>query len=371
MLPGAWGALCALLLALALWATYVRVRPSVPVPRRALFITFLAGSVMGVIALGVEREIFRRTGLRLDGGALRLHASFLSGLFVVAPLEEAFKLTVVWPSYRRQRLNSPVLGFVFALASAAGFSASASVVLSLYFSPEPWQLLAWSMTQLSVAAAWGLALGWGRWFPSVWLLSIVARAVAGALIFSPGGRMMAVIPPVMALFALEAWLILRAKSLRRGLRVSAIDELLSQGPSFQVFRDMLAQRHQRVNWPWIVLGSLTTLGVLLTAFLGAVYVGYHIGIDFSSISASGAGAVGPLILLVIAVACALPLSGYLVARASGAGTVLEPSLAVVLALVAVSATLSLVQPVSLVLFVMLIPVGFLLASFGAWFGLSR
>jgi hypothetical protein len=122
---------------------------------------------------------------------------------------------------------------------------------------------------------------------------------------------------------------------------------------------------------WIALGALVTLGLVIVALATAVYLGHRLGIDFTLANESNLRSMGPLALLGSFVLMAFPCSGYLVARASAAQSVLEPAMASGLALLLVMLMLSVTEPLALVVAVAVAPVAFALACGGAWFALDR
>jgi hypothetical protein len=79
----------------------------------------------------------------------------------------------------------------------------------------------------------------------------------------------------------------------------------------------------------------------------------------------------PLMLLGTAVLLAFPTSGYLVARASGSPSVLEPALANLLALAAMVTILALTAPIAVLFALAVAPVALGLSCAGAWIGLEE
>ena len=80
---------------------------------------------------------------------------------------------------------------------------------------------------------------------------------------------------------------------------------------------------------------------------------------------------GPLFLLASAVGSAFPVAGYLVARASGTRSVLEPALGAALTVLGCVLFLSVTTPIAAIFALALAPIAFVLASIGAWFGIVR
>ena len=79
----------------------------------------------------------------------------------------------------------------------------------------------------------------------------------------------------------------------------------------------------------------------------------------------------PLVLLGTSVLLAFPLSGFLMARASSALTVLEPALATLATMAVLVVISSLTAPVAVLFALAVAPVAVGLACGGAWIGLER
>jgi hypothetical protein len=147
--------------------------------------------------------------------------------------------------------------------------------------------------------------------------------------------------------------------------------VLPQPPSVNAMRQALSHAQRPLMLRWVVIGTLVTLGILLTMITLAVLVGNRAGIDFALADEGDTGATGPLLLLGAAVLAAFPAAGYLVARASSLGGVLEPALGAGLAILLLVGLTSITAPVAVVLLLALAPIAFGLACAGAWFGVVR
>ena len=137
----------------------------------------------------------------------------------------------------------------------------------------------------------------------------------------------------------------------------------SAGQVAEMFKEGL-QRFQQ-------FGALVTIGVMLASLSGAVYLGHRVGLDFAMADEADVRSSGPIVLLASAVLVAFPISGYLVARASAATSVLEPAMGAGLAIVAVIAALSITAPISVVFALAVAPIAFALACGGAWIGMEH
>jgi len=135
-------------------------------------------------------------------------------------------------------------------------------------------------------------------------------------------------------------------------------------------RAALRRAEQPVMLHWIGLGMLVTVGLVIGAVVVAVLVGRRAGVDFGAVDEGELTGAVPLALVGLAVLFAFLLSGYLVARASGAESVLEPALAAGLAILAALVLLGLAAPVALVFALAFAPIAFGLACTGAWLGIG-
>jgi len=122
---------------------------------------------------------------------------------------------------------------------------------------------------------------------------------------------------------------------------------------------------------WIALGTLVTAGVGLVALGAALYAGHWMGLDFAAADESDVRSNGPLVFLATAVGLAFPIAGYLVARASGTRSVLEPALGAALAVLVAVLFLSVTTPIAAIFALALTPIAFALASSGAWLAMDR
>jgi hypothetical protein len=146
---------------------------------------------------------------------------------------------------------------------------------------------------------------------------------------------------------------------------------LFEAPSVGSVREALSRRGRPVMLQWIVIGSFVNLGVTLTFLAASVYLGHHFGVDFSLVDEAGIEGILPIVILGSALLLAFPVSAYLIARASGAASVLEPAWATGASIVVVLALFSVTEPTALLIAIGIAPVGFTLACAGAWFGLDR
>jgi RsiW-degrading membrane proteinase PrsW (M82 family) len=334
--------------------------------------------------------------LRAVGGALGVNpklqvtgawASILTTLFVFAPLEEAAKLGVVLP-LKRARPKSAWDGVLVGAGVAAGFAcvevawftrdavhhADASIFLVA-------RTLQATIARLFAGAIWGYALGRarmrGQWFDNASALAFAVatllRGLYDHLIFGRGlAALLGSIPLFIGIVVVSY---LAARELgprpRRGRTASGRQPPITKPPpSLRTVRDALRRAERPVMMRWIVLGAVVTVGVIVVSVAGAVLLGLRLGVDFGAVEEGEVAGAVPLALIGLGVLLAFPTSGYLVARASGADSVLEAALSTGLAIAGTLIMLGLAAPVAVVFALAFAPIAFALACAGAWIGIG-
>jgi hypothetical protein len=122
---------------------------------------------------------------------------------------------------------------------------------------------------------------------------------------------------------------------------------------------------------WIVIAAFVTAGAIFACMALGVFIGHRVGVDFSLADEADARSNGPLLLLAVSVMAAFPISGYLVARASGATTVIEPALGAAVTIGVAVALFTAAAPVAVLFALATAPIAFLMTCVGAWVGLAR
>ncbi len=130
-------------------------------------------------------------------------------------------------------------------------------------------------------------------------------------------------------------------------------------------------RGRGVKLHWIFVGAFVNLGVTLTFLALTVYAGHRFGIDFALVEDTSTEGILPVLFLAGGLLASFPVSAFLVARASGTRSVLEPAWAMGGSIIFVLAIFSVTEPTAIVIAAGLAPVGFLLACAGAILGFSR
>jgi hypothetical protein len=355
-----------------------RVRRDGEPSARIAFVSAAIGVGLGAAAVWIERAVL---GLAQLADAPGPTPALIATLLFVAPLEEGLKVAAVWPLYTTRRLTTPAAGALWALSAAAGLTASENLLRMLDGEGgwlPPVRLLLGTPAALLAAAAWGAALGAGgrargRWFALAWVAATLLRGFYDHIVFDRGPAALLAAAPLLVAMGVAAWIGLReiaprpASSSRRPSLLSRVPE----PPSLGAMRRALRRSDRPVMLGWIGLGALVTVGVVLVSVAVAVWLGHRAGIDFAAAEESDLRSGGPLALLGLAVLAAFPVAGFLIARASGSDSVLEPALAAALAIALVVTLLTLAAPVAVVFALAVAPVAFGLACGGAWFGLGR
>jgi hypothetical protein len=235
----------------------------------------------------------------------------------------------------------------------------------------------------SAGSAWlGLLLtsyGLGASIYRVLLVCGISAAIASR--YYSAGVLVLAVPPLLTLLAVAyvaaRRAIAREVARRPASRRPGSDRPRSsrpgwsEPPSLRYVWQALEPRQAPLMLHWIVLGTLVTAGVGLVALGVALYTGHWLGLDFAAADEADVSSNVPLVFLAIAVGLAFPAAGYLVARASGTKSVLEPALVASLAVFGAVLFLSVTTPIAAVFALALTPIAFILASAGAWLGIGR
>ena len=347
------------------------------VSRRLTIAMALGGGLAAVFAAYFERIVLSYTGLSLDVATSGVGGALLATFLLAAPLEEALKVSVVWPLYRTRRIAGPRLGVCYASAAGAGFSAVKGLMILLLGAPGGVTVLRALVSvpaQLFFAGLWGYALGTrgpnrrGHWFSLAWLTATLLHGFYDHIVWGRGPGLLVAVIPLFVFMGVGAWVALRDVAPDS---LSHHHSIVPDPPSLRTLREALRPVDHRLMLRWIVIGAFTTLGLMIALLGLAVLLGHRLGVDFSLADESDMRSSGPLILLGAALLLAFPIAGYLVARASAAQSVLEPALAAGLALAALVAMLFMTAPIGVLFALAVAPLAFGLACGGAWIGLER
>jgi hypothetical protein len=308
--------------------------------------------------------------------------------FVVAPVQEAGKVAAAWPAFLSKHFDEPYDGVVYAASSALGFSAVENGFV-LHAHPTGGIWLARALLALPAhvffACFWGYALGRAKQskarlpvFPGAFLASIVAHGLYAHFVYGRGPGALFAVTPLLAAMGLVVWLL--ARDLRQrgdrpsrlpsgsgGSRLSRLS-MVAQPPSLSAVRSALTRADQPVKVRWVFFGSLVTIGAMIMGLGAGVLLARVLKVDLSTVDEHDLGAAAPVLLLGIGLLASFPTSGWLIARAAGVRTLLEPALACVLALLITLTGLGFAAPFTVVFALALSPIAWVLACVGAWIG---
>jgi hypothetical protein len=296
-------------------------------------------------------------------------------LFFAAPLEEGAKVVVLWPAYLRGLLRHPADGVLRAATVATGFAMMETLIQGQgdFSGLLALRLVLGQFAHVFFAAVWGFVLASrdkAHWLRFVWAAATLFHGLFDHIVFWRGvGTLAAVVPGLIAMVGFGWYGLFRLK--QQASLSPALGGLVLQGPSLQALTDALRRRDRPLMLHWIVLGALVTTGVVLVAFALAVFLGHRLGIDFAAANEADMRSNGPLVLLGVGMMGAFPVAAYLIARASGTRSVLEPAMSAALAIFAAVVLLSMAAPLAVVFALAVAPVAFGLACVGAWFGLTK
>lgn len=352
----------------------VRRHRSVSWPLAGLLSAF--GAVASVATFFAERALFHWTDMPEQVSLAPRTTALLGVLLFVAPLEEAAKVLAVWPTVAMRRLTGAGLGVTFAVSVASGFAAAETF---LYLLDSPLTALRAVRAAAGIpahafcAGLWGYALGdrarGGRWFAPAWLGAVAVHALYDHIVFDRGpGLLVAALPMLVAMGFLAFGALRDFSPAPRNKQKLPLH--FPEPPSLRAVRRALRSREQPLLLRWIVFGAFVNVGTVIACVAIAALLARRLGVDLALADESDMRSSGPFILLGAAVLVAFPISGFLVARASGAHSVLEPAFAAAAALAGAVALLSLTVPSAVVFALAMAPVAFGLACAGAWVGMD-
>jgi RsiW-degrading membrane proteinase PrsW (M82 family) len=357
-------------------------------PPWLVVLTFVLGSVAALVSLLVVGRAAGLTGLDVRVSTAGESGALVFLFFVVAPAQEAVKVAAAWPAFLSKHFDEPYDGVVYAASSALGFAAVENGFI-LHAHPTGGIWLARALLSLPAhvffACFWGYALGRAKHskaripvFPAAFLASIVAHGLYAHFVYGRGPGALLAVTPLLAVMGVVAWLLARDLRLRGdrpsrlpsgsgGSRLSRLS-IAAQPPSLSAVRSALTRADQPVKVRWVFFGSLVTIGAMIVGLGAGVLMARLLKIDLSTVDEHDVGAAAPVLLLGIGLLASFPTSGWLIARAAGVRTLLEPALACVLALVITLTGLGFAAPFTVVFALALSPIAWVLACFGAWIG---
>jgi RsiW-degrading membrane proteinase PrsW (M82 family) len=356
-------------------------------PPLLVLLTSAFAALLGLGSFYLQHKASAWTGLDSSASPAGDAGSLVFLFFFVAPMREALKVAAAWPAFMSRHFDEPYDGVIYSTMAALGFSVVENAfMLHEHAAGSIWiaRALLALPAHVFFAAMWGYALGRakqikrpGGIFPTAWVAATLAHGLYEHLVYGRGsGALVGTVPLLLAMGGV-AWF--AASDLRRrgerpsrvpgSTRLSRVSlRYMTEPPSLRAVRAALRRADQPVMLRWIVMGALVTLGAMITGLVLSVGVGHWLNFDFSLVDEHDFATTGPVALLGAGLLFAFPISGYLVARASGLPTLLEPALASGLAIVVTLVLLGLAAPIALVFGLAFSPIAWGLSCGGAWIG---
>lgn len=301
-------------------------------------------------------------------------------LLVIAPVEQAALVIVVWPAYRAHRLLRLGTAVSAGLFGAVGFGA-VQIAERVIATSSGWGMLP-ILGVLGIralaAASWAAVLSttWARYrhlFPLAWL---GATAVDGCARYlqQTAGFPWQVLTLVLLIALLGSSYLIGTKFAGQRAALNAIRQsrlgMLANPQGIGNVRASWQHAHRPALLHWIVGGAFVSFGANILGLGLGIALAHGLHIDLSRVDESNVGAMIPLLLLSMAVLASYPVAAFLTAKASDADSVFEPGVAALISIVSLTILLSMTAPVTIVLAIVLAPVAFGLSCLGAWLGIS-
>lgn len=356
-------------------------------PTWLVITTFALGAVAALVALVIVGRAAALTGLDVRVSAAGESGALVFLFFVVAPTQEAGKVAAAWPAFLSKHFDEPYDGVVYASASALGFAAVENGYV-LHAHPTGGIWIARALLALPAhvffACLWGYALGRAKRlktrvpvFPPAFVAAIVAHGLYAHFVYGRGPGALLAVTPLLAVMGFVAWFL--GRDLRaRGERPSRMStpgasrlsrlSMMTQPPSLSAVRSALTRADDPVKIRWVLFGALVTIGAMLVGLAAGVLAARLMHVDLSLVDEHNVEDAAPVLLLGIGLLASFPTSGWLVARAAGVRTLLEPALASVLALAITLVALGFAAPFTVVFALALSPIAWVLSCVGAWVG---
>lgn len=345
-----------------------------------LYLSLGLGVGAGLVCVLVESYFTHLSGIDPRSQSLGDWASLTALLAFFAPVEEALKLAAFLPAYRLRWIRGRRGALAHATALALGYAAidTAHYLLGVSVGPLP---LARALLALPAhvfaAGVWAYVLGGQdeqgssspRAFLLIWLAATILHGLYDHLLFGRGLATIFATLPLLAAMTAVGYLAVRPLMAAAPASLRALDRL-PPPPSMRAVRAALRRAERPATLRWIAFGSLVTAGVMIASIALTIVVAHRMGIDFSAVDEGEVTSTVPLVMLGTAILAAFPLAGFLVARASDTGTVLEPAMSAAVTIAGTLVLLGLAAPVAVVFGFAFAPVAFVLACGGAWVGCS-
>ncbi len=380
----------AVLAAYLVWRSDKRREPWLPATG-----TFVLGALCAVPTFYLQEKASSWTGLDVRSAIAGDAGSLLFQFALVSPVRELAKVAASWPAFQSKHFDEPYDGVVYAALASMGF-ATYDGAWHLWHHRDAgiWmvRVLLALPAHLFFACLWGYALGRakkakrpGKLFPLTWLAATVGHAFYAHFTYGRGPGALVALVPMLLMMALVATMLARDLHRRGEEAVRAPGFASSDGgllsstpysvptsstspPSLRAVREALRKADRPIMVRWIVVGTLVTIGAMIVGLAASIAFGHYARVDFAAVDEHDVSTTAPVALLGAWILAAFPLSGFIVARASGVATLLEPALSAGLAIVAALVLLGLAAPIALVFALAFSPIALALACAGAWVG---
>jgi len=351
-------------------------------PRWLVAVTFVLGALAAVVTSTVIRRAAQATGLDVRVSAAGVSGALVFLFFVVEPIKEAGKVAAAWPAFLSKHIDQPYDGVVYSAASALGFAAfDGAFFVHNHPTGAIWLARAFLalLAHVFFACIWGYALGRAKQsrrrlpiFPAAFVTTIAAHGLYAHFVYGRGPGALLAVTPLLAMMGVIAWFL--GRDLRaRGDRSSPVPSaprsrfsVIAATPSLSAVRSALRRADEPVKVRWIALGALVTLGGMTLGLAAGVIAAHATHIDLSTVDEHELRTAAPALLLGMGLLGSFPVTGWLITRAAGVHTLLEPALATVLALGITLTALGFAAPVSVVFALALSPIAWVLSCAGAW-----
>jgi hypothetical protein len=193
-------------------------------------------------------------------------------------------------------------------------------------------------------------------FPLAFVAATFAHGLYGYFVYRRGPGALIAVTPLLAAMGIVAWLLgrdllSRASAPQTSLAPSSRRRRLpglSNPPSLSAVRAALRREDEPIRLGWILFGTIVVFGGMIVGLAAGVAAAHALHVDLSAVDEADVGAAAPVLLLGVGLLASFPTSGWLVARAAGVRTLLEPAIASVLALLLTLIALGFAAPSAVV-----------------------
>jgi protease PrsW len=195
----------------------------------------LFGRIIRVFLLGCACTLPAILVEQMSGATLRqdtITKSVLVSFFLIAPIEEFFKLIAVWGAYRGRDFDEPMHAMIYAATAALGFVSVENIRFMAILGPESFlsRILYATPAHIMFSCMWGYSMGVARFQHKRELLTIAKGFFVAIFLHGFYNFVVAVQPStakitLVPLLAFMAWLLYaRYRELRRNPPIQSLGE---------------------------------------------------------------------------------------------------------------------------------------------------